>query len=88
LPLHAKIVLNILEALMGQLEASGQSLYQAGYGHSVDKLISLVMTLQRLKGHRERSLDLFEKLLGQDLDAVGQVLVELDARPTRVGPSM
>ncbi|MCA9625639.1 MAG: ATP-binding protein [Myxococcales bacterium] len=88
LPLHAKIVLNILEALMGQLEASGQSLYQAGYGHSVAKLISLVMTLQRLKGHRERSLDLFEKLLGQDLDAVGQVLVELDARPTRVGPSM
>ncbi|UQA61779.1 NACHT domain-containing protein [Polyangium aurulentum] len=61
------------------MQDSWSRLSQAG-----DELIHIAITLQRMHGHQDAGLDLFERLLKLDLYGIRDVLHEVDVRTGRL----
>ena len=55
---------------------------RTSWPHSAGKLTDIALTLQRISSHRDKGLDLFERLLDLNVYGVKDTLLELDRRPS------
>jgi len=84
LPVEAERVYLVCMALLDQRKDDVASIGN-NFAVNSDELINISLTLQRISSHREKGLELFERLLDMDAYGIRDTLLELDRRPSSDG---
>jgi len=81
LPVEAERVYQVCMALLDQRKDDITGISNS-FAVNGDELIDISLTLQRIGSHREKGLELFERLLDLDAYGIRGTLLELDRRPS------
>jgi hypothetical protein len=84
LPVEAERVYRVCMALLDQRKDDFAGISNS-FAVNGDELIDISLTLQRIGSHREKGLELFERLLDLDAYGIRDTLIELDRRPSSDG---
>lgn len=84
LPVEAERIYQVCMALLDQRKDDITGISNS-FAVNGDELIDISLTLQRIGSHREKGLELFERLLDLDAYGIRDTLLELDRRPSPDG---
>jgi len=84
LPVEAERIYQVCMALLDQRKDDITGINNS-FAVNGDELIDISLTLQRISSHREKGLELFERLLDMDAYGIKDTLLELDRRPSSDG---